>query len=234
MWKGHLDNARAGKVFTARCPGWLRVVGEKVTVRGQTTDSRRFEVIEEHAAVIRQIYEWSAEGLGAYSICAKLNALDIKPWGKNFWKHPGTYWRHRYVRDLLLSPAVEGDYLPKSNGEQTGERVVGYYQHRIVDADLVARARAKIVDRRGQGGSHRVNARNLFAGKVKCGSCGNNIVRAIKRKKFEYFVCQGAQSRSGCNNRGYRYDYLRGQHSKRFYTSHLMIGFSRGQMKPSL
>lgn len=199
MWTRHLAGARDGRIFTARCPGWLRVVG--------TGADRRFEVIPEHVEVVRQIYEWSAEGFGAYAICDKLNKLGIKPWGKNFYKHPATYWRHRYVRDVLLSPAVEGEYHPRSKGVSTGERIENYYP-RVVDADLVARARAGLTDRRGTGGSNRSEARNLFAGKVKCGHCGNNMVRTVQRQKFQYFICQGAQTRSGCTNRGYRYDYF--------------------------
>lgn len=205
MWTDHLESARAGKVFSARCPGWLRVVGSKT----KAFDDRRFEVIDEHAKVVRQIYEWSAEGFGAYSICAKLNALGVMPWGKNFYKHPGTYWRHRYVRDILLSPAVEGEYHPKSKGQPTGERIVGYYPIIAgIDADLVARARSNIIDRRGKGGSHRNHARNLFAGKVKCGHCGNNMVRTVQKRKFEYFICQNANTKGGCTNRGYRYDFF--------------------------
>lgn len=199
MWTRHLTGARDGRIFTARCPGWLRVVGAGA--------DRRFEPIAEHVEVVRLIYEWSAEGFGAYAICDKLNQLGIKPWGKNFYKHPATYWRHRYVRDVLLSPAVEGEYHPRSKGVPTGERIEGYYP-RIVDADLVARARAKLLDRRGTGGGNRSEARNLFAGKVKCGHCGNNMVRTVQRRRFQYLICQGAATKSGCSNRGYRYDYF--------------------------
>ena len=199
MWARHLVGARNGRIFTARCPGWLRVVGDG--------DHRHFEEIPEHVEVVRLIYELSSEGLGAYAVCDKLNKLGIKPWGKNFHKHPATYWRHRYVRDVLLSPAVEGEYHPHSKGVATGERIENYYP-RIVDADLVARARAGLTDRRGTGGSNRSEARNLFAGKVKCGHCGNNMVRTVQRQRFQYFICQGAQTRSGCTNRGYRYDYF--------------------------
>jgi DNA invertase Pin-like site-specific DNA recombinase len=199
MWTRHLAGARDGRIFTARCPGWLRVVG--------TGSNRQFEPIPEHVGVVRQIYEWSADGFGAYAICDKLNKLGVKPWGKNFYKHPPTYWRHRYVRDVLLSPAVEGEYHPRSKGVPTGERIHNYYP-RVVDADLVARARAGLMDRRGTGGTNRGEARNLFAGKVKCGHCGNNMIRTVQRQKFQYFICQGAQTRSGCTNRGYRYDYF--------------------------
>jgi len=199
MWTRHLAGARDGRIFTARCPGWLSVVG--------TGADRRFEAIPEHVEIVRQIYEWSAEGFGAYAICEKLNQLGIKPWGKNFYKHPATYWRHRYVRDVLLSPAVEGEYHPRSKGVPTGERIENYYP-RVVDADLVARARSKLLDRRGTGGANRGQARNLFAGKVKCGHCGNNMVRTVQRQRFQYLICQGAVTKSGCTNRGYRYDYF--------------------------
>jgi hypothetical protein len=34
------------------------------------------------------------------------------------------------------------------------------------------------------------------------------MVRTVQRQRFQYFICQGAQTRSGCTNRGYRYDYF--------------------------
>ncbi len=51
--KDNLAMARNGIVFSKRAPAWLR-----------GTKGGKFEIIEERGAIVRQIFEWSATGLG--------------------------------------------------------------------------------------------------------------------------------------------------------------------------
>jgi DNA invertase Pin-like site-specific DNA recombinase len=53
------------KAMTARCPEWLRLVDGE------------FELIPERVAIVRQIFEWSASGLGNRQIAARLNRQGI-------------------------------------------------------------------------------------------------------------------------------------------------------------
>jgi DNA invertase Pin-like site-specific DNA recombinase len=198
-WVRWREDAKAGKVISARCPGWLKL-----------DEQRRFVVVEARAEVVRQIYRWSADGLGAGGICKKLNALGVPSWGRNQHKRFDHSWRPGYVRDLLASPAVEGDYLPATTNGPTGERISGYYGEPIVDADLVARARAARARRSTTGGVHHAEARNLFTGRTRCHHCGNTMIRVVQRntrgKRYEYFKCLSYQNGAPCPNRTL-YDY---------------------------
>jgi hypothetical protein len=175
-----------------------------------TGAARTFETIPERVEVVRQIYEWAADGLGVVAICKRLNERGIKPWGKNFYKNPPDMFAARYVRDLLESPAVEGEYHPKERGEKTGERIEHYYP-RVVDVETVQRARGAVALRKGKGTYNREEAANLFTGRVVCGDCSRAMVRTVGRNKsgqrFEYLRCSNHRQGGNCTNKyHFRYD----------------------------
>lgn len=177
-----MSKARKGIVYSKYGPKWL--TGEK---------DGKFEVIEDRAETVRQMYRWCTDGMGYGAICRKLNE-SVTPWTTGHDKQAPTKWLPGYVRDILTSPAVEGEYIVKSGPDQTptGERIQGYYP-RIVPAELVARARTAIANRTKTGGPTHNEARNLFAGRVFCGKCGSTMVRTIQRnsqgKGYEYLKC---------------------------------------------
>lgn len=174
-----MDKARKGVVYTARCPAWLRGVKDN-----------KFELIEERVAVVNQIYEWSASGMGVWSIARRLNDT-LEPWNPSVKRE--NKWKPGYVRDILTTPSVEGEYHVKSGTDRkpTGEIIEGYYP-RVVPAELVERARAAIKLRAGSGGAGRREACNLFAGRTRCGHCGDMMIRTVHRRKgtaYEYLKC---------------------------------------------
>lgn len=180
-----LDMVRAGVCPSPRVPAWFTAkVGEPLKVN------------EPRAALVRLIYEWSASGLGYETICKTLNA-NHAPWTK-------TPWAINYVRDILSSPTVEGKYVVRTgpNRKPTGEIITGYYP-RIVDADLVDRARTAIGRRAGTGGQNAGEAQNYFVGLVSCKHCGGTVGRSKSgnSKAYAYMLCRN--SRYGlCDNRG--------------------------------
>lgn len=178
----NLVRAKAtGQVITAKAPGWL-IAKE---------DRTGFTIIDERAAVLRRIYAMAAEGKGPRWIARELNEAGISAWGK-WGKNPttGTWqrktaptWDTSMVALLLRHPAVEGDYVPgvanskRLSQTQFNERIVGYFP-RVVDADLVARARSAMAARKTgprTGGGHVRGVANLFAGVAVCGACGYNV-----------------------------------------------------------
>lgn len=204
--------ARKGVVFSARAPAWLRGVKDG-----------KFEVIEERAAVVNLIYEWSASGMGSQSIARRLNDT-VEPWTLSY-KH-GDKWKLGYVRDILTSPAVEGEWHVKAgaNRTPTGEVIECYYP-RIVPAELIERARAAMKMRKGTGGANRSEAANLFAGRVRCGHCGDTMVRTVHKRDgqaYEYLKCarynaggspkenedRATKKRKCVNSVVYRYDHF--------------------------
>ncbi|MBD8699305.1 recombinase family protein [Sphingomonas sp. CFBP 13714] len=173
-----MAKARNGIVYTNRMPAWL--IGER---------DGKFEVNEERAQVVRDIYTWCADGLGFQAIAKLLNDT-VEPWTKPHRKSHAT-WKPGYIRDILTKPVVEGEYHRRTGDSRklTGE-VIDYYP-RVVPTELVAKARAALRDRSTTGPNHH-EARNLFSGLLKCGHCGDTMVRVVSRaagKEYEHLKC---------------------------------------------
>lgn len=187
-----------GEIITTKAPGWL-VAKE---------DRSGFEIVEERANLVREIYEMAAQGKGARWIAKELNERGIPAWGK--WRKTGTNptWEITYIKLILSQPAVEGDYVPGFSNTKTrktkfSQKIVGYYP-RIVDADLVARARAQVNARKTgprRGGRHTRGVANLFASVVMCGSCGNrmHLRSSGSLHPRRYWQCNFASRKRGCD-----------------------------------
>ena len=199
-WRAKHEAAKSGEVLTKGCPGWLRPVA-----LGAGDQGTSFKIIDERARVIRRCFEWSAAGDGLERIVNRLNAEGVKPWGRQ-----GGGISMTHVKRWIEGPSAEGDFIPyyASRTQPNGDRVVGYYP-RIVDADLVARARAGIISRRGTGGRRYVNPYgNLFMGAMRCAGCNGNVVmvRGINsgtsdKKSPGYMRCSNAALGRGCGDR---------------------------------
>ena len=190
----NLKAAHSGRKITKKAPGWLVL----------RPDRSGFDIIEDRADTIRLIYQMSADGFGAPAIARKLNELGRKPFGG--WRKSSETWEFSSVAMLLRHPGVEGDYVrgwltPAKVGN--GERIVGYYDHRIVDADLVARARAGVASRDKTGGARRTERVNLFSGLVYCNACGSrmNMRTTKKAAQYRYFQCSNAHMGRGCGHK---------------------------------
>lgn len=198
-WRRKQAATGANVIMTKQCPAWLRV-----------TDDRRWELIEERVAVVRTIYEWAAAGLGSRLIAKKLNEQCVASFAFSSRGTVTRKWSSTYIDDLLRYPQVEGDYFPNyrsRTGAARGARVTGYYP-RIVDADLVERARAAVQGRRGTGGRYRHNFSNLFSGICRCAGCAGKMTMRRPGSKHRaklgpnsrdgYLQCAGAAQGRGC------------------------------------
>lgn len=202
-WRRKQQLTRQGKVLTAKPPAWIKVVGERID---KDQDYRRYELIPERVAVLKQIYEWAADGIGYWGIAKRLNERGVPSWGKGRATTTRKGWGWSYVGILLKHPAVEGEYHPAHVTEsgkrrKTGERIENVFP-RAVDADLVARARASASKRwQTRSGRHAPYARNLFSTLVRCRHCGGLMAmrgRAKTDSKYSYLQCDSAARHTGC------------------------------------
>jgi len=148
-WEEKRNNA-GKEILTKRCPYWLRVVDDK------------FEKVPERADLVRQIFQWTIDGLGYGSITKRLNEKEVSPWGG------GKHWQYSYVMKILTNPAAYGEYQPytrrkKSKRKPIGEPVPNYYPA-VVAKDVSMLPGMPGRKRRGASGPNQFKARNLFSG----------------------------------------------------------------------
>lgn len=181
-----------------RIPSWLE---RNAACDGWIVDDRI-------ADVVRDIYQWSADGLGIVTITRLLNERGDRPFASPTQYPDGHHqWQRSSVRQLLTFPAVEGDLTFKS-GMFQGRVVHGFYP-RIVDADVVARARADLAGRRKVAGEgSKSGTVNLFAGISRCAVCDRRAFLTTsvqKGKAYPYLRCEAAQEGRCTNRNGYAY-----------------------------
>lgn len=135
------------------------------------------EIVEEEAKIIRWIYQLFLYGKTPCGICQILDEHKIPtPTGKNKW-NPGTVQRiltnEKYKGDALLQKTFCTDFLTKKMKVNEGE-VPQYYVENshpaIIAPQVFADVQEEIARRRNAGRYHR--GTSIFAGKLKCGCCG--------------------------------------------------------------
>lgn len=199
-WKNkRLLARRDGKVTTSKVPGWLKVKNGQV------------EEIPERVEIVREIFELTKNGFGAYSIARRLNERNERPWSTR----KNAVWRESYIKKIVRSRTVLGEYQPhvmttvSGRIERTpdGESLKGYYPE-IVSLVLYQEANAA-VDRRKINGMGRKGARyaNLFTGLLRC-QCGSGyryIDKGSPPKGGNYLQCSVSFSKGSCKARAIRY-----------------------------
>ena len=183
---------------------------------------KRLEIVEAHAQVIRDIFTWYADGLGAGEIAAKLNRAGITgPSGKT--------WLDAAVRRLLGNERLLGRLIwgqtVHARRPGTRQKVVRpvpreqWHVHevpalRIVSDELWERVQARRADvRRGfklgedqvlaRGKNAALYSKHLFSGLMRCGVCEGAITVVAGGCGKPRYGCTRAwhSGRAGCSNR---------------------------------
>src|SRR5262245_16990556 len=148
--------AKNGEVLTARGPAWLRLVNGK------------WEVIDEAADAIRQIYRWAIDGYGIKLITRRLNTEGVPIISHVVREgHATKEWAWSYVHKILTNPAVYGSYQPykgrAGKRKPDGKPIAGYYPAVISEADWYA-AQGAMASRRERPGRPASRQVNVFVG----------------------------------------------------------------------
>jgi hypothetical protein len=193
--KAAWENKRATRceaILTARAPSWLKLTGRR--------PNRRFEIIEDRAAVVRRIYEMSLQGIGQNRIAELLNQDGVPLFNRSKGWHPS------FVMRLLHSEAVIGTYLPhilqptktsRKNRKPVG-RIEGYFPA-IIDRKTFSDVQTMCLAKTGSGRQIvRATTRNVVAGVGQCVRCGCHLKLVSKGLKYRYLVCSRALAGPGC------------------------------------
>lgn len=169
-------------------------------------DKHGLEIDEPAAIVVRQIFQWAADGMSILEIVQTLNSAGI-PTPSRYWFSQevienvelvgGEHWQTRTVRKILANEVYSGAMI-QGKTRTAGHRKLAVQQEEwirventhpaIIPPTLFASAQAIL-----SGGTDSVSRRqgksytpNLFKGKIFCGHCGGRMERKKNHQHYIY------------------------------------------------
>ena len=192
VWENKRNKlTNTGRVFSKKSPGWLKY----------SEETGRFELIEEHAAVVRKIFDMCINTCGLWTITRYLNENKIPVFGN------AKIWYMSYLTGIISNRATIGEFQPciikDGKREKVGDPISDYYP-RVIDEQTYLLAQLSIARRstigKGRKGKTYIN---LFSGITYCGSCGYKVLVKGHGNKLprdaKYLLCSNHQVRAGCN-----------------------------------
>lgn len=190
-WASKRARLAAGdrQAMTTRVPGWITV-----------NDDRTFSLLADRAAIVKRIFEETAQGSGKHTIARQLNAEGVSTFGRS------VAWHASYIQKILNSPAVLGEFQPgvkpRGGKRKMVDQPIAEYYPAAIDADLYYRARTSMQSRSRMTIGRGRRIANLFSGLARCGTCGSKMTLRSKGIKTradgrvvheDYLVCDNMQ-----------------------------------------
>jgi len=196
-----LERCRRGRIQRARTgqPPYPAPYGYRYLPR-QEGQQARWEVVEEEARVVRQLYLWLVEEhLGMRALARRLLEQGVPTPGG------GKVWYEGTVHQILRNPAYKGVTYYRRSCRQGGRRKNGHGRWwreeeewiaipvpAIVDEELWEMAQEELERHRQLARRRAVPRRYLLQGLVECGECGRRMEGKYDRKSgYCYYVCRG-------------------------------------------
>src|SRR5262249_23965460 len=172
------------KPFTRQLPAWM----------WWNDETKAYELLEDRAKIVRQIFEWADAGWDQHRIAQWLNREGIEPWGAG--KRKGRYWHRTYIRKVLTSETVVGTFPPHladrdpvtKRRKRTPMEPIHLRYPAAVDGELFTRVAARVQATAPRGRHAGGEVRSMFAGVLKCVHCDGTVTRVAKGKHV-YLVC---------------------------------------------
>lgn len=188
-WAGKRQGVyEGGKKLTSRAPAWLEL----------SEDRRFFSILEDRAGIVRRVFSLTLEGIGAGKIAAMFNKEHVPTFG------PSTGWHESYIKKILSSEAVIGDFQPMRKERKDGrvlripdgESISGYFPA-VIDQETFLKAKMMRTSRRIEGGRRGHKFSNLFTELARCGVCGGPMHFINKGAGEHYLACSNARRKVG-------------------------------------
>lgn len=161
-------------------------------------ETKIFEVDEEKAPVIRQIFEKYVSGVKNRTIFGELNAM-------GFQTQRGVAFTNGTITGILRNPAYKGTYI-------SGEVVIEDGFEPIVEKELWEKAQERLEKRKLSPASGKAKIPYLLSGKAYCGYCGQKMLgnggTSANRKLWRYYSCKGRMKKTGCEKDHIRQEVL--------------------------
>ncbi|HJZ56807.1 MAG TPA: recombinase family protein, partial [Gemmataceae bacterium] len=115
----------AGRVVTRKRPGWVRAVGGEGKRMKETAPGEvRFELIQQRAVVVRQVFQMAIDGMGVSLIAKRLNDEKVPVIGRKVFKGRPVIWTQANVYHLLTSRSAFGEFQPRKGRGSKNDRAL--------------------------------------------------------------------------------------------------------------
>jgi DNA invertase Pin-like site-specific DNA recombinase len=188
-WNAKKERIKVTKeAMSGRCPWWLRL----------SADGKKYELIEENAKIVRELFDMARSGMGGMSIGQHLTKLQVPT------PQHSKYWQKSTVLFTLRNIATIGvlQLDQDNNGQTTTDTFIEDYYPPVIDKELFFSVQSIITERHrapGNGAGRVGQCYNIFKGTAKCGRCGSPM--HIRRKpgiNTGFLYCAKALSGAGC------------------------------------
>jgi DNA invertase Pin-like site-specific DNA recombinase len=199
-----MEHGLEGKPYTRVTPAWIT----------WSEEEKRYSLIEERAAIVREMFERMAAGEGLTRIARELNQRDIPTWTQAGKRKTADHWRTSYIRKVLTSTAPIGTFTPHTTKHDETTRArrdeamtpVENLFPAAVNADLYWSVNRKLKTTAARGRNAKQPPKSIVSGIMFCATCGHAVTRVAKGD-YVYLVCSRANMRAeGCTYMAVRYD----------------------------
>jgi Resolvase, N terminal domain/Recombinase/Recombinase zinc beta ribbon domain len=195
-----------GRPYTRQTPAWIT----------WNNETKTYQLIEERAAIVREIFERAAQGAGIDGIAKDFNRRAEPTWGTG--RRKANHWRGSYIRKILASSAPVGTFTPHTSTRDDKTRarrdipmqgIEGLFPA-VIDNETYGRATRRMRTTGARGRHAGAELKSLLAGVLKCKACGSSVVR-VSKGGYTYLVCSRANARAhGCPYQAIRQDAFEG------------------------
>lgn len=151
----------------------------------------KYEIDEEKAAIVREIYNRILSGWTICDIMADLNNRRVK-------NARGTEWKKQSFGHLLQNDRYTGVY-------RWSDVVVEGGIPAIIDKDTFDKVQLVLHSKKRPRGKQRMNDNYILSGKVFCGKCGSPMTAQCgtskNGQKFNYYMCNRRRYEHDCDKR---------------------------------
>ena len=182
------------------------------------------EIVPKEARIIRQIFEWAVEGVGAMSIARRLNQRGVVPPSfkkKEYKDGRVARWGKTQIMRILREPAYRGETIGwrwKTNKKRTNVSPRPASEHiklpdgvspRIVNDELWFEAQARISERRGTASTRNEKREYLLRGMIVCGTCGRSMYAENEHRRTRIYRCSSrSHDMKACGGKRVNADYI--------------------------
>ena len=198
---GHQERMREGVVFGRKEMYGYNIVRDDFGIQ-------HFEIIEDEAEIIRNIFEWFAAGDGTHTIARRLEQQGKKTKRyKNGWTNTvilRILRNEKYVGDLSQGKTYTPDPLTHKKKYNRGESYSFYQEDHHPEAAIIKRDLwnkvQEILQEKAPSDEIKAKHSNRYwtSGKIFCGICGGRYVSYQKKQKntpYKAWVCFENHSR---------------------------------------